>query len=270
VTDDSAPASGAPPAVDTAMPHSARVWNYWLGGKDNFATDRAIGDQVQQIFPQIVMNARAQRDFLSRVVRYLAGDLRVRQFLDVGTGLPTAGNTHEVAQEVAPDCRVVYVDNDPIVLSHARALLTSVPAGATDYIDADVREPGEIVRAAAQTLDFNRPTALMLLGILGHIGDLDEAKSIVDRLVEVLSAGSYLVIADGADVDEAGNEAQRRYNEAAPIPYILRSPDEIAAFFTGLNVLAPGVVPVSQWRPDPDAADEPAGTAVYGGVARKA
>jgi O-methyltransferase involved in polyketide biosynthesis len=154
-------------------------------------------------------------------------------------------------------------------LSHARALLTSTPAGATDYIDADVREPDQIVRAAAQTLDFNRPTALMLLGILGHIGDRNEATSIVNRLVDVLSPGSYLVIADGADVDEAGNEAQRRYNEAAPVPYNLRTPEEIAVFFTGLDVLAPGVVPVSQWRPDPTAAEEPAGTAVFGGVARK-
>ena len=269
MTDDSAPARSAVPRVDTAVPHSARVWNYWLGGKDNFAADRAIGDQVRQIFPQIAMNARAQRDFLSRAVRYLAGDLWIRQFLDIGTGLPTAGNTHEVAQQVAPDCRIVYVDNDPVVLAHARALLTGAAAGTTDYIDVDVREPGEIVQAAARTLDFNRPTAVMLLGILGHIEDRDEAESIVNRLVEALSPGSYLVIADGADVDEAGNEAQRRYNEAAPVPYHLRSPEQIAAFFGELDVLAPGVVPVSQWRPDPSAAEEPADTAVFGGVAHK-
>ncbi len=269
MTDDSAPARSAVPRVDTAVPHSARVWNYWLGGKDNFAADRAIGDQVRQIFPQIAMNARAQRDFLSRAVRYLAGDLWIRQFLDIGTGLPTAGNTHEVAQQVAPDCRIVYVDNDPVVLAHARALLTGANPGTTDYIDVDVREPGEIVQAAARTLDFNRPTAVMLLGILGHIEDRDEAESIVNRLVEALSPGSYLVIADGADVDEAGNEAQRRYNEAAPVPYHLRSPEQIAAFFGELNVLAPGVVPVSQWRPDPSSAEEPADTAVFGGVAHK-
>ena len=269
MTDDSAPARSALPRVDTAVPHSARVWNYWLGGKDNFAADRAIGDQVRQIFPQIAMNARAQRDFLSRAVRYLAGDLWIRQFLDIGTGLPTAGNTHEVAQQVAPDCRIVYVDNDPVVLAHARALLTGANPGTTDYIDVDVREPGEIVQAAARTLDFNRPTAVMLLGILGHIEDRDEAESIVNRLVEALSPGSYLVIADGADVDEAGNEAQRRYNEAAPVPYHLRSPEQIAAFFGELDVLAPGVVPVSQWRPDPSAAEEPADTAVFGGVAHK-
>ena len=268
MTDDSESASTTP-AVDTKVPHSARVWNYWLGGKDHFAADRAIGEQVRQIFPQIVLNARAQRDFLSRVVRYLGGDLRIRQFLDVGTGLPTAGNTHEIAQQVSPDCRVVYVDNDPIVLAHARALLTSVPAGTIDYINADLHDPDQIVQGAARTLDFNRPTALMLLGILGHIGDRDEATSIVNRLVEVLSPGSYLVVADGANVDEAGNEAQRRYNEAAPVPYHLRSPEEISAFFTGVDVLEPGVVAVSKWRPDPDAADELAGTAVFGGVARK-
>ena len=252
MTDDSAPARSAVPRVDTAVPHSARVWNYWLGGKDNFAADRAIGDQVRQIFPQIAMNARAQRDFLSRAVRYLAGDLWIRQFLDIGTGLPTAGNTHEVAQQVAPDCRIVYVDNDPVVLAHARALLTGANPGTTDYIDVDVREPGEIVQAAALTLDFNRPTAVMLLGILGHIEDRDEAESIVSRLVEALSPGSYLVIADGADVDEAGNEAQRRYNEAAPVPYHLRSPEQIAAFFGELAVLAPGVVPVSQMAARPE------------------
>jgi O-methyltransferase involved in polyketide biosynthesis len=245
------------------------VWNYWLGGKDNFAADRAIGEQVKQIFPQIVRNARAQRDFLTRVVRYLAGDLRVRQFLDIGTGLPTAGNTHEVAQQVAADCRVVYVDNDPVVLAHARALLTSADIGATDYIGADLREPIDIARAAERTLDFNRPTALMLLGILGHIEDHGEAQLIVSRLVEVLSPGSYVVIADGADVDEAGNEAQRNYNQAAPVPYNLRSPEETSAFFSGLTLLEPGVVPVSDWRPDPNATDEPSGTAVYGGVARK-
>jgi S-adenosyl methyltransferase len=269
VTDESASSSTTPAKVDTAVPHSARVWNYWLGGKDNFAADRAVGDQVRQIFPQIVMNARAQREFLTRVVRYLAGELQVRQFLDVGTGLPTAGNTHEVAQQVAPDSRVVYVDNDPVVLAHARALLTGAKAGTTAYIDVDVREPGEIVRAAALTLDFNRPTALMLLGILGHIGDHDEASSIVRQLVGALCPGSYLVVADGADVDEAGNEAQRRYNEAAPVPYHLRSPEQISAFFGGLDLLSPGVVPVSQWRPDPNSADEPADTAVFGGVARR-
>jgi S-adenosyl methyltransferase len=269
VTDDSPSANTGPPKVDPTVPHSARVWNYWLGGKDNFAADRAIGDQVRQIFPQIVMNARAQREFLTRVVRYLAGDLRVRQFLDVGTGLPTAGNTHEVAQQMAPDCRIVYVDNDPVVLAHARALLTSAEPGATDYIAGDVHEPGEIVRAAGQMLDFNRPTTLMLLGILGHIDDPDEARSIVSRLVEALCPGSYLVIADGADVDEAGNDAQRRYNEAAPVPYHLRSPEQIAAFFAGLDLLEPGVVPVSRWRPDPSSTDKPADTAVFGGVARK-
>jgi len=245
------------------------VWNYWLGGKDNFAADRAIGEQVRHIFPQIVSNARAQRDFLTRVLRYLAGDLRVRQFLDVGTGLPTAGNTHEVAQQVAADCRVVYVDNDPVVLAHARALLTSSDVGATDYVGTDLHDPAEIAQAAARTLDFNRPTALMLLGILGHIDDHDEARLIVTRLVDVLSPGSYLVIADGADVDQAGNEAQRNYNRAAPVPYNLRSPEEISAFFSGLTLLEPGVVPVSDWRPEPNATDKPSGTAVYGGVARK-
>jgi hypothetical protein len=164
-----------PPTIDTTVPHSARVWNYWLGGKDNYPVDRAAGEQFREIFPEIVDAARTSRQFLTRAVRYLAGVAGIRQFLDVGTGLPTADNTHEVAQRVAPDSRIVYVDNDPLVLTHARALLTSTPQGVTENIDADVREPDKIVLAAAKTLDFTQPTALMLLGILGHIGDYDEA-----------------------------------------------------------------------------------------------
>jgi S-adenosyl methyltransferase len=269
VTDFASAGAGAP-RVDTTVPHSARVWNYWLGGKDNYAADRAIGDQVRQIFPQIVTNARAQREFLARAIRYLAGEAGVRQFLDIGTGLPTAGNTHEIAQQIAPESRIVYVDNDPIVLVHAQALLVGTSEGATDYIDADVRDPDKILRSAARTLDFSQPVGLILLGILGHIYDDDEIRSIIRRLVDALSAGSYVVIADGTDVDRAGNEAQRRYNEASPTPYYLRSPDRLAKFFDGLTFVDPGFGPVSQWRPEPS----PAGSvveagAVYGGVARK-
>jgi hypothetical protein len=229
-----------PPPVDTTVPHSARVWNYWLGGKDNYPADRAVGDQVLAIFPGIVEVARAQRGFLTRAIRYLAGEARVRQFLDVGSGLPTAGNTHEIAQSVAPGAHVVYADNDPTVLAHARAVLTSTPEGATDYVSGDLRDPGAVVAAAGRTLDLGQPVALVLLGVLGHIVGDDEAASIVAGLMGALSSGSYLLLADGTDTDTAGNEAQRRYNEGSPLPYYLRSPERIAGLFTGLELVEPG------------------------------
>src|SRR5947209_10872780 len=175
---DASSAPGTPdPAgtgIDTAVPHSARIWNYWLGGKDNYAVDREAGDQFSAIYPGIVDIARADRAFLGRVVRYLAGEAGIRQFLDVGTGLPTADNTHQVAQRVAPESRIVYVDNDPLVLAHARALLTSAPGGVTSYIESDVRNTGEILGEAARTLDFGQPVALMMLGIMGQLPDSAE------------------------------------------------------------------------------------------------
>src|SRR5262244_2815320 len=170
--------------LDTTVSHSARIWNYWLGGKDNYAVDREAGDKVAAMLPSIVAQARADRAFLGRAIRYLAGEEGIRQFLDIGTGMPTSDNTHEVAQRVAPESRIVYVDNDPLVLAHARALLVSTAQGATDCIDADVREPDKILEHTAQTLDLTQPTALMLLGILGHVPDDDEAYSIVRRLMD--------------------------------------------------------------------------------------
>src|SRR5256714_4397962 len=189
--------------LDTSVPHSARVWNYWLGGKDNFAADRAMGDQVRQVFPDIVEVARVSRAFLVRAVRYLTDEVGIRQFLDIGTGLPTADNTHEVAQRIAPDSRIVYVDNDPLVLVHAEALLTSTPEGACAYLEADVRDPEAILAEAAKTLDFSQPVGLMLMGILGLVGDYDEARSIVRTLVAALPSGSYLALYDGSDTDPA-------------------------------------------------------------------
>jgi hypothetical protein len=256
VTDSSASPGQAtePPEIDTEVPNSARIWNYWLGGKDNFPVDRRAGDDYRAIYPEIVDVARASRRFLTRAVRYLAGQAQVRQFLDIGTGLPTADNTHEVAQRVAPDAKVVYVDNDPVVLAHARALLTTTTRqGDTAYIDADLRDPDTILGAAARTLDFTRPIGLMLLGILGHIEDDEEARSIVERLMDALPPGSYLTICDGTnDTSEAGVEAQRRYNESGAVPYRLRSATQVAAFFEGLEVVEPGVVSCPRWRPDPD------------------
>jgi O-methyltransferase involved in polyketide biosynthesis len=262
----------APPEIDTSVPHSARIWNYWLGGKDNYPVDRAAGDQYREVFPEIVDVARASRQFLTRAVRYLAGEAQIRQFLDIGTGLPTADNTHEVAQRVAPDARVVYVDNDPLVLTHARALLTSTPQGVTAYIDADLRDPDTIVKAAAQTLDFTQPTALMLMGILGHIGDHDEARSIVKRLLDALPSGSYLALNDGTNViSTAFAQAQQRYNESGALPYHLRRPEQIAGFFDGLELVEPGLVSVPRWRPDPTdtSGDPPAEVDAFGGVGRK-
>jgi hypothetical protein len=276
VTDDRSPTQGDPglespagiagTAIDTTVPHSARIWNYWLGGKDNYAVDRAAGDQYREIFPGIADVARTSRGFLTRAVRYLAGEAGIRQFLDIGTGLPTADNTHEVAQRVAPESRIVYVDNDPLVLAHARALLTSEPEGATEYLDADLRDPASILDAAAKLLDFTQPIALMLMGIMGHFTD-EEAYPIVSRLLAGLPSGSYFALYDGANTNEAFNEAQRGYNESGAVPYYLRSPEQFARFFEGLELVEPGVVPVPHWRPDPDAA--PVEIYSYCGVGRK-
>jgi S-adenosyl methyltransferase len=259
----------APPGIDTSVPHSARIWNYWLGGKDNFEVDRAVGEQVKSMFPGIAQVARVQREFLARAVSYLAGPAGVRQFLDIGTGLPSADNTHQVAQRIAPSSKVVYVDNDPVVLVHARALLTGNPEGATAYVEADLRECARILAGAARTLDFTRPAALMLLGILGHIGSDGEAAAIVGELLAGLVPGSFLVIADGVNTSEAGNQAQARYNTQSPVPYHLRSPAQVAAFFEGLRLVEPGVVSCAQWRPGPQTGAQPPEAAVYCGVAVK-
>jgi O-methyltransferase involved in polyketide biosynthesis len=260
------------PEIDTTVPHSARIWNYWLGGKDNYPVDRAAGDQYREIYPEIADVARASRRFLTRAVRYLAGEAGIRQFLDIGTGLPTADNTHEVAQRVAPASRIVYVDNDPLVLTHARALLTSTPEGATDYIDADVHEPERILAAATRTLDLSRPVALIMIGILGHVESDEVARSMVRQLLDAVASGSYLTVCDGTNViSEAGVEAQQRYNQSGADPYHLRSPAQVAAFFEGLELVAPGVVSCPRWRPDPSDVDsEPAEEMdQFGGVGRK-
>jgi O-methyltransferase involved in polyketide biosynthesis len=259
--------NGLPPEIDASVPNSARIWNYWLGGKDNYPVDREAGERFQAVFPEIVEVARSSRRFLTRAVAYLAGEAGVRQFLDIGTGLPTADNTHEVAQRVAPDSRIVYVDNDPVVLAHARALLTSSPEGATGYVDADLRDPGRILDLSARTLDLDRPVALMLLGVLGHIGDDHEAWSIVQRLLDGLAPGSYLVLCDGTNTSQAGVRAQQDYDQSGAIPYRLRSPDQIAGFFKGLELVDPGVVSCARWRPAGDA--PPVETDAYGGVGRK-
>jgi hypothetical protein len=258
-------------AIDSTVPHSARIWNYWLGGKDNYEVDRMAGDEYAKVFPGIVDVARASRHFLTRTIRYLAGEVGVRQFLDVGTGLPTADNTHQVAQRIAPESRIVYVDNDPLVLAHARALLTSTPEGATAYIHADLRETDKIMSEAAKTLDFTEPIGLILSGIMGHVADTDEARSIVRRLLEALPSGSYLSLNDGTSVvaPEEFQEAQDDYNQSGALPYVLRTPDEIASFFDGLELVEPGVVSCPRWRPDPTKFGPAADVDAFGGVGRK-
>ncbi|MFI8946499.1 SAM-dependent methyltransferase [Streptomyces sp. NPDC053750] len=255
--------------IDTSVPHSARIWNYWLGGKDNYPVDEAAGDAYTAVFPGIVTIARSSRAFLRRNITYLVAEAGVRQFLDIGTGLPTADNTHEVAQRIAPEARIVYVDNDPMVLAHARALLYSTPEGATAYIDSDALDPDRVLAAAARTLDFDRPVALILSNILGHVADYDRARSVVSRLMEALPSGSYLSVNDGSrGIDPDFEQAQDAYNESGAAPYVLRTVDQITAFFDGLELVEPGVVPVSLWRPDAASpAPEPIGE--HGGLARK-
>ncbi|MFG2357953.1 SAM-dependent methyltransferase [Streptomyces sp. NPDC048521] len=255
--------------IDTSVPHSARIWNYWLGGKDNYPVDEEAGDAYTAVFPGIVTIARSSRAFLRRTITYLVDEAGIRQFLDIGTGLPTAENTHEVAQRLAPEARIVYVDNDPMVLAHARALLYSSPQGATAYIDATIADPDRILAAAAETLDLARPTALILSNILGHVADYAQARSIVTQLMDALPAGSYLSVNDGSrGIDPVFEQAQDAYNTSGAVAYNLRTVEEITAYFDGVELIDPGVVPVTQWRPEPGT-PAPDVIAEHGGLARK-
>ncbi|HEV2257939.1 MAG TPA: SAM-dependent methyltransferase [Streptosporangiaceae bacterium] len=268
---------GPPPAgLDVSTAHPARVWNYWLGGRDYFAADRAAGEQISREFPHLAQTARAERAFLVRAVRFLAGPARIRQFLDIGAGLPAGGNTHEIAQRIAPDTGIVYADNDPAVLVHARALLqtpmlASTPEGTVSYVDADLRDVTAVLAGSARTLDLQRPVALIMLGVLGHLDDHGAARSITSQLMDALPSGSYLAIADGVAGTGPVSQAQQRYNDAAALPYHLRRPDELASFFDGLDLIEPGVVPCPRWKPDGSghAASAQEEAAAYCGVARK-
>jgi O-methyltransferase involved in polyketide biosynthesis len=258
------------PKIDSSVSHSARIWNYWLGGKDFYPVDQEVGDQILAFVPELVRSARADRYFLARAVRYLVGQ-GIRQFLDIGTGLPTVDNTHEVAQRAAPESRIVYVDNDPLVLVHARALLTSTPEGACDYIEADVRDPESIVRQAARTLDFGKPVAIMMLGIVNFIMDTDEAAAIIGRLTDATVPGSYLVISHPTtEVDAAPmTEAVRFWNQQGSAPMTLRTREELLRLFGGMELADPGVVTCSRWRPDVMEISEITDVTHFGGVARK-
>ena len=263
--------STAGAAIDTTVAHQSRIYDYWLGGKNNFAADREAAEQAIAAYPPIVRGVRAQRAFLARAVRYLASLEGILQFLDVGTGLPTANNTHEVAQETAPAARVVYVDNDPMVLTHARALLTSTPEGATSYLDADLREPDKILAMAADLLDFSRPVAVLLIGILQLIPDADDPHAIVARLVGAIPRGSWLAVYHPAsDIDQLRvGEAVRRVNARTAGTTTLRNYDQVSRFFNGLQLMEPGLVQVQQWRPGVAAPDHGEQIAAYAGLARK-
>jgi len=249
------------------VPHAARIWNYWMGGKDNFAADRAAGDAVAQVYPEIVLMAQQSRRFLIRAVRHLAAEAGIRQFLDIGTGLPTMQNTHEVAQGIAAESRVVYVDNDPLVLAYARAVLSGTTAeGVTTYVHADYHEPERILREAAQTLDFDQPIAVMFMGVMGYEPDLGVVRSIVGRVMARVAKGSYLVFWDGTNTTRAVVEGAERLARSGGVPYILRSPDDLATAFASLEIIEPGLVQISAWRPG----DEPVEPIeAYGAVARK-
>ncbi len=280
VADDSrSPVAGdetvpAPPGIDVTKPHPARIYDYFLGGKDNFAADRETAGQVLQTWPTVRTAARENRAFLNRAVRYLAAEAGIRQFLDVGSGLPTASNVHEVAQDIAPECRVVYVDNDPIVLAHARALLASRPEGMCAYLDADLRKPEQILShpALGRTLDLTQPVGLMLVALLHFVPDEDQPTQIVRTLLDALPAGSYLAASHATDVhNQDGLAGAGRAYSAGGLRGALRSPDEFAGLaFAGLDMVDPGVVLVSEWRPD-SAVSRPLAAEVntYGGVARK-
>jgi hypothetical protein len=258
------------PDIDRRTPHAARIWNYWMGGKDHYDVDRAAGDAVASVYPDIVTMAKESRQFLIRAVRYLTREARIRQFLDIGTGLPTMQNTHEVAQQVAPECRVVYVDNDPLVLAHARALLVNTtPEGVTTYIHADYHDPDVIIADAANVLNLTQPVAVMFMGVLGYEADLEVMRSIVSRVMAAVPSGSYLVLWDSTDTGEAVATGAERLVQSGGVPYYLRTPEELGRCFEGLEIVEPGLVPITQWR---SYTTDVAGVTTidaYGAVARK-
>jgi hypothetical protein len=264
--------ANGPARIDTTKPHPARRYDYWLGGKDNFQADREAAEAIAAVFPHIRTAARENRAFMRRAVRHLAAEAGIRQFLDIGTGLPTAQNVHDVAQGIAPESRIVYVDNDPLVLTHARALLTSSEEGATAYIDADVRHPESILRdpAVRETLDLSQPVALLLVAILHFVEDHEDPYGIVKSLFSALPAGSWLVLShatfDPLDPDTIA--AMNKVNEPIKPRFSPRTLAEVSRFFEGLEVLEPGIVSVSDWRPEPGPRPTPAEATGYGAVAR--
>jgi hypothetical protein len=262
-----------PPEFNVSIAHPARVYDYFLGGKDNFAADRALGDALTEPIPSAPYSARANRAFLGRAVRYLVKERGIRQFLDIGTGIPSAGNTHEVAQAIAPQTRALYVDNDPIVLAHARALMSSNTDGTTAFIQADARDPGKILAdpALRETLDLAEPVALMLVSILPFFRDVEKPQGIVSTLLDALPSGSYLTIshitADFIKPEQAANAVAA--GQQSGVTYVPRTQAEVASFFSGLDLVEPGVVPILTWRPDDGEPADPHAASHYAGMARK-
>ena len=257
--------------IDPSVAHIARIQDYWLGGKDHFEADRIAGDEAVAQLPDMVASVRNTRAFLGRTVRFLAQEAGIRQFLDIGTGIPSAANTHEVAQGVAPECKIVYVDNDPMVLAHARALLTSSPQGRCAYIEADIREPEKILSTAAEVLDFTEPVAVVLMAVLQFVPDENDPHGLVRRIIEAIPAGSYVVISHPASDIQAAAMAgmATRLNQLMAQRGKPRSKDAVTAFFDGLDLIEPGVIRCPEWRPDrpEDAAGK---STMWGGVAKKA
>jgi hypothetical protein len=261
--------SGESPALDTGIPHPARVYDYFLGGEDNYEADREAGDQVIAAQPSVLPAVRANRAFLRRAVRYLAGEAGIRQFLDIGTGLPTNENTHQIAQQLAPESRIVYVDNDPIVLAHARALLDSSAEGATTYLQADARDPEKILREAAGTLDFSQPVGVMMLAVMHFIPDSDDPPAIVSRLMDAVPPGSYLTVSEATrdiDTERITQAAGAFNNQRVAAQFVPRTHAEILRYFAGLELVEPGLVPLPEWR---GLAKPTEWIPAYGGVARK-
>jgi hypothetical protein len=271
-SDERAAGGGGRPPFDTSVANQARIYDYLLGGKDNYAADRAAVDEVLKLAPEMGFTARANRAFLGRVVRYLTEEAGIRQFLDIGTGIPTAGNTHQVAQAIAPESRVVYVDYDPVVLAHARALLTSHEAGATEYIDADLRDTGKILGPAARLLDFTKPVAVTLLMILHVIPDSDDPHALVARVMDAMPSGSYLALSHlGAELldQEKQQGFQDVVRRSAQQQYIGRTREQMERFFDGMDLVEPGVVRVEEWHPDPDDAGETGRSTLWCVLGRK-
>jgi hypothetical protein len=270
MSDDGSFVAESHPAIRTDIPHSARIWNYWMGGKENFEIDRTVGEMSLKIDPDIATMATESRRFLVRTVRFLAGEIGIRQFLDIGTGLPTMQNTHEVAQAVAPDAKIVYVDNDPAVLAHARALLTNTTdEGVTDYIDSDFHQPEQIVADARNILNFKEPIGVMFMGVLGHANSYDDLRRITGTVMAAVPSGSYLTFWDGSTDSAAYVALCEEYAKSGGAPYTPRPQEELRSVFEGLELVEPGFTSITEWR----ASDLPAGLgspiSAYGGVARK-
>ncbi|MDT3397280.1 SAM-dependent methyltransferase [Streptomyces sp. B1866] len=266
-TTSSAPQAEGDAEIDTTVPQSPRIWNYWMGGTDNYEVDRRIGDAYRAAAPSIEVMARASRVYLIRTVTFLARECGVRQFLEIGPGLPTYDSTHEVLRREAPGARVVYVDKDPLVLRRVRAAREADPETVAGCVAADLHEPDAILEAVRGPLDFDQPVALVLAGILGHIQDFDESLSIVRRLLAPLPSGSYFLHYEGTDTEQSLGDGQAIYEGTGAEPYVMRTPGQLARYYDGLDLVEPGIVSCPLWRPEPG--ESPEVVDIYGGVARK-